>query len=547
MINSIPLEKANKQGIIFFEDRILAALLSFIIHNEAFFKRLGMMRQKVINMAEAVFPDIPLELVIDSLQILGLFFSRGESLIPDYQRLAAFGKLSRQERLEYCTAGILCYYGEPLNEISPWQFRVKVRNYAVIVRYFYASLNSDYSYPLTTLRRMVHILKYNNPEISCEKLVAAMEQTGLLVSDSKNQWKKITINPAPNSSLATGPVIAMDSPFTLLLYPEIAYNDALELAAVSRVTEAGINVRFELTKDSIISAFNRGITAESIIKLVKRLSQNRIDDNLIFTLLDWEKRHQEVTLRKGLILNLSPEHRYLAETKAMSKLIIETLAPGVYLLPEINEEKVFNVLRRAGITIFSSSTNQQAKAPEKIPTAFLPNDASAGPNIFFPHLNEASDNYFFDFGNHDIGFPQPNEEAALALMETFHSAVDKMRIGGEQREELAARINRRLVLCESQLKGTVIRYEKLEARGLDYAGKIHIVKQAMAMQSQVEVNWPGRERQERVFGIPITLEKIGGEYILTIEPANKEIIRIPLGKISLLRRIKKSIFENNIN
>jgi hypothetical protein len=45
-------------------------------------------------------------------------------------------------------------------------------------------------------------------------------------------------------------------------------------------------------------------------------------------------------------------------------------------------------------------------------------------------------------------------------------------------------------------------------------------------------------------GIPETLEKENGELVLVISPAdNNELMRIPLAKISLLRRIKKSIFE----
>jgi hypothetical protein len=121
-----------------------------------------------------------------------------------------------------------------------------------------------------------------------------------------------------------------------------------------------------------------------------------------------------------------------------------------------------------------------------------------------------------------------------------------MRLGAEEKDELTARINRRLVLCEAQLKDAVVRYEKLEARGLDYPGKIMIAKQAITRRSPVEVIWPGRQKQESVIGIPKTLEKTDGESVLIIETLG-DTVRIPLGKISLLRRIKKSIFENNNN
>jgi len=105
--------------------------------------------------------------------------------------------------------------------------------------------------------------------------------------------------------------------------------------------------------------------------------------------------------------------------------------------------------------------------------------------------------------------------------------------------ELSARIDRKLVLCEAQLTEADIRYEKLEARHMDYAGKQNIARQAVAGQSPVEVVWGGGTGG-RVFGVPKALEKEGGEFVLVITPASgEEALRVPLGKMSLIRRIKK--------
>jgi hypothetical protein len=335
----------------------------------------------------------------------------------------------------------------------------------------------------------------------------------------------------------------MDSPFTLLMYPEIAYNDAVEIASISRVTEAGLNVRFEINKDAAVSAFNRGISASAAIELLQRLSGNRIDENLAFTLLDWEKRHREVSLYKGLVLSLSPERRYLAETKPLSKYISAILAPGIYMIQENMEEKLYTALKKAGVTIFAR--------PDRAASHIDDGRTAADSVFFFPRLNTPAPH------REKAGQLQPpNEEdgknsSASALIEGFHSIINKMRLGAEEREELTARINRRLVLCEAQLKDAVVRYEKLEARGLDYTGKIMIAKQAIARQLPVEVSWPGRKKQESIIGIPKMLEKTDNESVLVIEPLRGaagipgDTVRIPLGKIGLLRRIKKSIFENN--
>jgi hypothetical protein len=530
--------KTEGQNLPSLDDRILAALVSFVSQNKLFLIRGGRIRQRILNMAAAVFQNLNLEPVIGGLQALGLFMADGDTLLPDYTRFTAFGRLNRLERMEYCAAGILCHYESLMNETLPWLLRAKLRKFTAFIHEFYASLDPDKQYPLVTLQRLVFILSRNN-EINCETLVKAMEQTGLLIPVTDKCWQKSRFS---TENAVSGASIAMDSPFTLLMYPEIAYNDAVEIASIYRVTEAGLNVRFEINKDAAVSAFNRGISAAAAIELLQRLSGNRIDENLAFTLLDWEKRYREVSLYKGLVLSLSPERRYVAETKPLSKYINAILAPGIYLIQENMEEKVYTALKRAGITIFARPENASSHADD--------NRKAADSDFFFPRLDTAAPH------REKIGQLHPGKKedeinasasvpSASALIEGFHSIINKMRLGAEQRDELTARVNRRLVLCEAQLKDAVVRYEKLEARGLDYTGKIMIAKQAIARQLPVEVSWPGRQKQESVIGIPKALEKTDGDSVLVIEPLGGNTIHLPLGKISLLRRIKKSIFENN--
>jgi hypothetical protein len=546
--------KTDKQNLPCFDDRILASLLSFVLQNEAFFIKEGKIRQKVLNMAEALFPALPFESVMGGLRVVGLFFANGEALLPDFTRFAAFGKLDRLERMEYCAAGILCYYSSPESEASPWLSRAKLRKIAAFIHKFNSVLDPEQQYPLVTLRRLLFILGQDN-EINYDTLIKAMEQAGLIISDSNQRWLKFQ-PVSEDKTMTKTAAIAMDSPFTLLMYPEIAYNDAIELASISHVTETGLNVRFEINMEAAVSAFNRGISAAAAIEILQRLSGNRIDENAAFTLLDWEKRHKEVSLCKGLVLSLSPERCYLAETKPLSKYIIAKLAPGVYLIPENMEENVYTALKKAGISIFAKpggGANLDAEGntlTDNAPGGGASNGA-ADSHFYFPRLNNETPHTETPIlkpendDNTPATDPAASVPASAALIEGFHSIVNKMQLGAEQREELTARVNRRLVLCESQLKDAVVRYEKLEARGLDYNGKTMIAKQAIARQSPLEVNWTGKQKQESVIGIPKALEKTDGESVLVIEPAGGSAIHLPLGKISLLRRIKKSIFENN--
>jgi hypothetical protein len=122
-----------------------------------------------------------------------------------------------------------------------------------------------------------------------------------------------------------------------------------------------------------------------------------------------------------------------------------------------------------------------------------------------------------------------------------------MKITKDQRDELSARIERRLILTDDQMDASSVRYEKLEARGLDYVGKNNIAKQAISTAALLEVHWSDEHGTlQKIIGIPSSIDKDNGEAILVMHTENKNLlddtIRIALGKISLLRRIKQSIF-----
>ena len=402
-------------------------------------------------------------------------------------------------------------------------------------------------------------------QINYEYFLSAMEQTGLL-EKAEGCWKagRHECYEERNTS-----VIAMDTAFSFILYPEISLSDALALGSFCLVRENSVTaVSFELTRTSVVRGFDRGMTAQSMMKLLVRLSGDRIDENLGWTLSEWENRYAGVSLHQGVILTLAEDRRYLAEAEPVASLIRQIIAPGVYLLSSEERSDAANALKKAGVDII-------AQPPVTPDAAFNGSGASYGSGVSyenetwqynsFPPLVSAEDDSHeaaASIGSDALsasslmGYHE-NESAAFkeaeSIQENFHGFLDKMKLGKTEREELSARIERRLVLSEAQLERTTLRFEKLEARGLDYTGKSLIARQAIEAGSLVEVTWPGPGGEMNcTAGTPRALEKKGGETILILNSENTagetmgipgNMIRIPLGKISLLRRIKQSIFE----
>ncbi|MDR1972981.1 MAG: hypothetical protein LBQ46_13795 [Treponema sp.] len=565
VLPSTPLsgEKAGPGGLgdsVPFDDRTLGALFSLVLGEGNIFRIGSRPRKKTMDAAKRIFPAMDLEAASRCLLCLGLCrMDGGESPVPDDHALRGFGALEPRHRQIYWAAG-LAVAAETSPELlqAPQLLRGRVRSLARLIDRLLGLLEPGRLYPGKTLGRLLHILERDEEgpgdpaAMDAPMLWAALVQAGLLrqgpqgccladapATDAPAAGDPSAADPSAADPSADPPaaaekgraLLAMDTPFSCVVYPGVSFTDALALASFSTVRETGAVFRFELTRESCLRGFERGAGAADMEALLVRLSGKPMEDSLLWTLRDWERRSTEVSLIEGAILCLAPERRYLAETEDLAALIRRELAPGLYLLS--SGLGAAEALRKAGVDIFTHLAG---------PPAASPLEDSGPPRPWgFPPLGKVPPPAW------DRGAPGGSDsppEKAEDLKVRFRSALGDRTLSAAERSELAARIERRLVLAESQLIAGSVRAEKLEARGLDYVGKASIAKQAINSRSLVEALWSSAEdgAEQRILAIPQALEKSGEETVLVIGDA-PHTLRIPLGKISLLRRIKKSIFE----
>ncbi|MDR1443852.1 MAG: hypothetical protein LBI94_03125 [Treponema sp.] len=609
------------------DDRFFAALISFVLDEGNIFKQEGRradnrraesrLRKKVLDSAGRIFPGLDPEPAIRCLLYLGLcrfvswgslpdcaeppgaadtvslggLMPEGESLRPDDYVLGAFRDLEPRQRLIYWAAGLCLGMILPDPVPAPQLLRGKIRSLARLIGNLADLLSSSQVYPLQTLRRILFLLERETGDsstgfsslgqgpapggqpgnaasgIDAANLCTAMVQAGLLCAVPQGyRLAPLPVGPgAPDGqSAGESPALVIDAPLFCLVYPGIDFTGVLALASFTAVRETGRIFRFEITRESCLRGFEKGLNAADMEKLLTRLSGAPPESSLLWTLRDWEKRSTEVSLFEGAVLALSPERRYLAETEALGTMIRRELAPGLYLLD--SGDRAAEALRKAGVDIFTRYTGQaEARSgvplqdppgpftrgirgpfpsPEKIPLGYRRTGVIMDPAVSRLSAQDHPQEFF----EAPAASAKEPGDAAETLKERFRRALTNCRLAAAERNELASRIERRLVLTESQLSSASIRGEKLEARDLDYVGKASIAKQALASRFPVEVLWPAADGEQRITGIPLALEKSGGESILVMGDsrggdASRDTVRIPLGKISLLRRIKKSMFE----
>ena len=108
------------------------------------------------------------------------------------------------------------------------------------------------------------------------------------------------------------------------------------------------------------------------------------------------------------------------------------------------------------------------------------------------------------------------------------------------KESLTHRISSRLILSENQLKTAAVRTEILEADGMDFSGKVHLIEAAVKDEDMMELQMPTADGKGNFFtivGHPLGISKQPGEAVMRFEvEPTKEIENFLVSRSTHLRR-----------
>ena len=86
-----------------------------------------------------------------------------------------------------------------------------------------------------------------------------------------------------------------------------------------------------------------------------------------------------------------------------------------------------------------------------------------------------------------------------------------------KKESLEHRIANRMILSEEQMYKASIKTEILEADGMDFAGKVHLIDATIKDKEMMEIQMPEANGSGKFFtmvGYPLILAKQPGEAVL---------------------------------
>ena len=319
-------------------------------------------------------------------------------------------------------------------------------------------------------------------------------------------------------------VLNINATSSVVLLPGLPLKKLLPLTSFLQIVSSSTVTEFEITRKSVSRAFDCGCTLDEIKKLLSKYATFELPQNLLINLEEWHNTYSSAMLYKGYVLKVSKDNIARTENNPnIAPFIKEKLAEGIYLLDiPVDEDSSFFV-KASGLEFLGSIKSvDKEEQPYTLP-------------IF-------SEGHRFTFENKSDTTKNPECDAEK-IKAGFFEKLEKLDIEKHQKESLHSRIENNLIVSESQLVASSVRTEIIEADGIDFHGKIHLVEASIKDEDMLEITMPspdGSGGTFSIFGKPLSLIKHEGEAIMRfqIEPTLEQNSFL-VSKISHIKRIRK--------
>ena len=533
----------------------LAAFISYIRINKIGCKNDGTIKKNDFTKLEEIFLEqiCYLQLLVNAFLNLSLLKDDGKSFILNNSRIEEFAKLSQFEQYSLLCVASCCHFSREglrkyaqllmnvLNSIPEEGFSAK----EVLRLLVLASTQKENKSSFGTKSRFSQILEQtkikeqsenSNQESNVsanlfEVMIESAISFGLLTfsGTTENGTKIYKKNKLPELIPITDnipKVLNIDSSFTVTLMPGLSLDSLLPLLSFISIKKSGIVTEFEITRQSISVGFDEGWNPNSIFSELEKFINYELPQNLKINVLEWYKSYNSARLFSGYVLKVTDSNIAIAENNPkIKKYIKEKLAEGIYLLDISIDSDIKTFIKDSGLD-FLGKIQQAEPSPE---------------NLSFPKLFEnpsvlISLEETLKSSNKKILNVKESHQKITKLEEL----VKQKEISQQQKESLLYKISNRLILSENQLNSTSIRTEILEADGMDFAGKNHLIEVAIKEDDMMELTFPSGNSSGffTIVGKPLKIVKKVGESIVEFQcEPSKEIENFLISKITHLKRI----------
>ena len=534
--------------------QLIAVFISYVLSHPEFCKANGSLKKKTDSELKEICGIESTEIferLFAGMKNLALFCQSddGKSFEPNWERLAGFCALPFKSQAVYlCVAGAGLFSRRALVsngqtfaatlDFAKGKYFTEEKLFALAFLIKEKSGDEDFS-----TRRFSRILAGADSQELAENLGSAMIESmiksaiafGLMkLCCTKDDRPLIFTEPdafADNCS-AEKKVLSVDTGYSVTVMPGLMTGEYLELVKFLDVLRCDVTATFEINRQSAIRGFDCGYTKEKIIEALNKYSSFPVPQNLKVSLDEWWQSYNSASLFKGYVLKVSEENIYRAENNpAFKNHIMKILAPGIYLLDFTNDADAQDAMKKSGIDI-----NGRIKSVRKDDVVQgLP--AVKGTSVSFEGLGSPCKT--------DSPAEIKNKTSnARNLMEKFRNFLNQLETTEDQKDGLLDRIERRIIIEKEQLRPSSVRFELMEAFGMNLTGKVHVLESAIQKNCLVELEVTGKK--ELILGLPKTVVKNIEVPVLYLTVENKETmeaeeLEIEIAKISRVKKLRNAL------
>lgn len=326
-------------------------------------------------------------------------------------------------------------------------------------------------------------------------------------------------------------VLSIDAGFNVTLMPGLPLEKLLPLMSFMELVQFDTAALFEISRKSVMRGFDAGFSSAKILELLRKYSPYEIPQNLEVSLEDWSNSYSSAAIYKGYILQVSEKNAGITEKNpAVQPFISAKLAEGIYLLSVENDEEAAALIEKSGLDFIGKiKTAQKSSDSIRFPEFAVPSHKND-----FDNLEEEN----YETEKNELSL-KTNEERARHF-EAMRSALEKMTLTPEQKEGLLERIEHKIILSPVQLRANSVKFERIEAGGMDFSGKLHIIEGSISNNSMVELHFDSGI----LVGVPISVSKTEADanVLLEVMPEHEQKL-LSIGQAKFVKRVRGSVLR----
>ena len=337
----------------------------------------------------------------------------------------------------------------------------------------------------------------------------------------------------PQSSGSKRGLLNINAGTSITVMPGLSLTELIPLVSFMDVTACSTVTEFEVTRKSVSRAFDKNSTPSDIYELLSCYSAYEIPQSLQMNIEEWYSSYSSAILYKGYVLKVNEKSaRVVENSPGIAPYIQAKLADGIYVMNIPLDDDAEKFIRSCGLDFMGT-----VRTPKRTDDA-----------IDFPVLRSGRNvlaGRFVPEEQMDCGAEKTEDGAKIK--EGFYKKLDELELTEQQRECLAMRIERNVIVTEEQLKPETVRLEILEIDGMNYAGKLRLIENTIDSGDSIELTVPADNDPSRLLvylGKPLMISKHTNDALvrMQLEPDN-EIRFFSVSRANKVKIIKTSVFK----